>query len=330
MVNFTHDINWRPDHYFAKYWNENADPYVGQLPGTNPGFPLKWVLTVMCIVYFIRVWGPSWMEKREAFDVKPWVLPLNGFAFGGYITAILTVVVPTNFFMDCFDCKAYSPSSDKYTHITIKHFAYGTIYAKLFDFLIPIFFVLAKKPGVTNLHLLYLMCVSLGSVALVKINPGGIFIFAALTDGLFCIILYSYLTFAAASDNFRPSQTWKWVVFHVKMITWTLILAHSAYFMSVPNCGDPAVKLGLVIFSCLVLVLFPYDWITTHRASTERRATLLSAGNKLTSIQQQVFQTTDFSAGIEGKTQTTTPKTNETRIQKTVNESFFQRNRHSF
>lgn len=220
MANFTRDINWRPDHYFRKYWLDNADPYVGKLPFTTPGPPFNWAMTVLLLFYFIRIWLPKWMEKKAPFDIKPWALCLNGFAFGGYVTGILTVMVPTNFFMDCFDCNAYSAKTEKYTHLVMKHFAYAYIYAKLFDFLIPIFFVLGKKEGVTHLHFLYLIIAFLGSASLVKINPGGIFVFVALTDAVFCVILYSYLTFAASSQHFRPSKTWKWVVFFSKMFTW--------------------------------------------------------------------------------------------------------------
>ena len=296
MSSFAQDINWRPDHYFAKYWKENADPYVAKLPGTAAGLPLEWLLLVLAVVYFIRVWGPSYMESRDAVDVRVWTLPLNGFVFGGYITAIMIMMVPTNFYMDCFDCRAYSPASLKYRHTTIKHFAYVTIYAQLFNFLIPVFFVLAKKqPGITNLHLLYLIATSLGSVVVVKIHPGGISIFPAIMDGLSSIVLYSYLTFASASPGFRPSRRWKFCVFITKMLCWSLILAHSAYFLSIRNCGDPAIKLGLVIFSILVLVLYPYDWFKTH-VSTQRRTLILAKNKQLNSfLQQQVLQTTQTS-----------------------------------
>jgi len=89
------------------------------------------------------------------------------------------------------------------------------------------------------------------------------------------------------------------------MCCWSLILAHSAYFLSVPNCGDPALKLGLVIFSCMVLVIFPYDWMEADKISMERRtAYLASKANNIKSprrVSLLKYQCQVFSTSVDGQ-----------------------------
>lgn len=270
--NLTIDINWRPDHYFYRFWIDKSDPYVAALPFMGVGMPVYWALVVLALAITIKWIGPAYMSRREPVDVRPITLILDGLAFGGYLTGLIAVMVPAGYFMDCFDCSAYSPTTERYYHLVVKHFAFAIIFAKLFDFMVPVFFFLAKKPPVTNLYLLYLMCVAVGTVSLVKINPGGIFVFAAMIDGLHSVIFYSYLTFTAADPRFRPSRGWKAAVFFSKMLAWSLILAHSAYFLSIPNCGEPVIKLAMVVFSILVLVLFPYDFYQMDQSACDRLA----------------------------------------------------------
>lgn len=271
-TNLTIDINWKPDHYVSRFWIDKSDPYVSELPFLPVGMPIYWGILVLLLGVGIKWIGPFYMAYREPIDVRPVTLILDGLAFGGYVTGLLGVVVPTGFFMDCFDCSAYSPSTERYDHLVVKHFAYGIIFAKLFDFMVPLFFCLAKKPPVTNIYMGNLMAMSLGTVSLVKINPGGIFVFAAVIDGLHSVVFYSYLTFTAADPMFRPSRRWKACLFFSKMLAWSLILAHSAYFLSVPNCGEAVIKLAMMVFSIMVLVLFPYDFYQMDQAATDRLA----------------------------------------------------------
>lgn len=270
--NLTIDINWKPDHYFYRFWIEKSDPYVAQLPFMGLGIPIYWAVVVLAIGITIKWIGPVYMSNREPVDVRPVTLILDGLAFGGYVTGLLGVLVPAGYFLDCFDCSAYSPTTERYDHLVVKHFAFGVVFAKMFDFMVPVFVFLAKKPPVTNLYLLYLMSVAMGTVSLVKINPGGIFVFAAVIDGLQSVVFYSYLTFTAADPRFRPSRAWKAALFFSKMIAWSLILAHSAYFLSLPNCGEPVIKLAMVVFSTMVLVLFPYDFYQMDQAACDRLA----------------------------------------------------------
>ena len=271
-ANLTVAIVWQPDHYFADFWLQGSDPYLASLPLLPVGAPIAWGFFILFLGISIKFLLPWFMSSREAMDVRPITLILDGFAFGGYVTGLLSVTYPTRFFADCFDCSAYSPSTTRYDHLVVKHFAYAVIFAKMFDFVVPICFTLAKKErSISSRYIAYLMSVSLGTVCLVKLNPGGIFVFAALIDAIHSVIFYSYLTFASADPLFRPSFAWKTLVFSSKMLSWSLILAHSAYFLALgPTCGQDVVKLALAGFSILVLVLFPYDCYVMHVAAVER------------------------------------------------------------
>lgn len=273
MENLSQVINLHPTHYLADYWIQNADPYIGQLPTMAPGIPVGWGILVLTIGFIARFLGPWWMSNKQPFDCKPWMLCVNGFFYGWYAVGMLTVAVPSHMYTDCFKCSAYSRSTLTLESFVIKHFAYGIVFAKLLDLIIfPSFKFLSKQQDrMSDLHLLYLMSLSMGSVCLVKLQPGGIFIFCAIMDGVSQVVVYSYLTFAAASEYFRPSKTWKMAILFSKMVTWTLTLAHSVYFLAIPNCGDPVIKLALAAFSASVLVLFPYDFYRLDALAQEKR-----------------------------------------------------------
>lgn len=255
-------IHLHPSHYISDYWTQNADPYVSELPTMSPGIPIGWALVILLIGLTSKYIGPWCMKNRSPFNCKPWILCLNGCMYGWYTVGIVSVSVPSHWYTDCFKCAAYSATSSSIENLVIKHFAYSIVFVKLFDFLVFTSYKYLSKSTerMSDLYLFYLMIVCLGSVCLVKLQPGGIFIFCAIMDAITQIILYSYLTFAAASDYFKPSRRWKLSYFFSKMIAWSCILIHSAYFLAVDNCGDPLIKLCLVLFASLVLILFPYDF----------------------------------------------------------------------
>lgn len=274
MANFSQiNINLEPSHYFNDYWVENADPYISELPFMKAGIPIFWGIFVLTIGFIHRFIGPWLMTNRKPYDCKPWMICINGFIFGWNTIGLLGVAVPSNYYTDCFSCSAYNKSANTIESLTIKHFAYGIVFAKFVNLIIfPSFKFLTKQHDrMSDLHLLYLMSVSMASVCLVKLQPGGIFIFCGLIETIEQIVLYSYLTFASASDYFKPSKTWKMAILFTKMISWTCVLAHSAYFLSIPNCGDQVIKLLLVGFSSLVVILFPYDFYRLDAIAEEKR-----------------------------------------------------------
>ena len=268
-------IHFHPSHYISDYWRQNADPYVSELPTMSPGIPVGWALIVLFIGLTSKYIGPWWMKNRSPFNCKPWILCMNGCMYGWYTVGIVSVSVPSHWYTDCFRCSAYSATSSSIENLVIKHFAYSIVFVKLFDLLVFSSYKYLSKTTerMSDLYLFYLMIVCLGSVCLVKLQPGGIFIFCAIMDAITQIILYSYLTFAAASDYFKPSRTWKHFYFFSKMLAWACILIHSAFFLSVDNCGDPVIKLCLVVFASLVLILFPYDFYRLDAIASQSKCT---------------------------------------------------------
>ena len=287
--NFFKEISFNPMTYFdSNFWIENSDEYIAQLPGMSIGFPINWLVTVIVLLYFIRIWGPKWMDKRPHFDTKPWCICIDGFVVGGYVTAISTGAWITNLYLDCFDCHAYKVTIDDISTLGVKHLAYSAVYAKLFDFIIPIIVVLSKKPDVSNWHLAQLSFSLLGAVILAKLNPGGIFIFVTVLDGIYCITLYCYLTFAAAGGDMKPGLRSKSIVYFTRMVTMALTMAHAAYFLSIPDCGSTVLKFGMTLYSALCLIIFPYDWYKTEK---ERK---LAFKRKFSLIQPSVVGTFTF------------------------------------
>lgn len=300
-------INFHPTHYLNDYWRENADPYVSQLPTMSPGMPIGWAMVVALIGFTSKFIGPWWMKNRSPYNCKPWILCMNGYMYGWYTVGIVSVSVPSHWYSDCFKCDAYSATSSSLENLVIKHFAYSVVFVKLLDlFVFTSYKYLSKKTErMSDLHLIYLMIVCIGSVCLVKLQPGGIFIFCAIMDGVTQIILYSYLTFAAASDYFKPSRTWKLIYFFSKMAAWTGILIHSTYFLSIDNCGDPVIKLCLVIFSSLVLLLFPYDFyrldaIAAHSKQMTTSATAIHAKSSASYHQNNALDNNNTLKSING------------------------------
>lgn len=293
-----------PAYYLIEFWEEFSDADNEQLLGMAWA-PWSWVLFTFMLAYFIRLWGPRYMEGRKAFELRPWMIILNSFAFGANAIGLFAAFWITDHFKSTFDCSAYDPLKRDYESIAVKYFAYILVYAKAFDFVKPILSVLSKKKlQISNLHLLHAMFFTIAAGAMAKVNPGGIFIAFALLDSFYCIMVYSYLLFAAASKEFKPSVHWKMAILFTRMFTIGLGLAHSSFFLAMENCGHPVLKIFSVFYAILMLLLFPYDWYATEekirQLKCQRR---FSISRRNTTYMEQLVSSRVLASELASETQ---------------------------
>jgi len=127
---FLSSIKYRPWYYLNEFWTDNADPEVAeQFPFMQLGAPWGWALFCLTLVYFIRVWGPKMMTDRKPFQLRPYVLVVNGFLLGSYTTAVLTSAALTSMYTASFDCSTYNRRSTNLIEIMLKHVSlYNILY----------------------------------------------------------------------------------------------------------------------------------------------------------------------------------------------------------
>lgn len=261
-------------YYLFKFWDDNSDPFISSYWDMPHGFPYNWILMVIFVVYLIKIWAPNYMQNREPLEVRPWMLFVDGVAFGGYITALLTTLWFSYGYSDAFICNSYkSHWPESIDQLWIKHFAYAYSWGKLYDFWIPLFKILRKRQSISDLHLLHNVIATLGAVALIKIQPGGLLLFLGVMEGIHQVITYGFLLFCAASpyDHHRPPFYWKQIVLASRLMMMSTVLAHTMYFLTKPNCGLVIVKLGLAAYCVLMLIVAPLDFYNTEMKKSQIR-----------------------------------------------------------
>ena len=207
---------------------------------------------------FCKYWGPAFMKNREAIDIKPICIIMNGLAFGAYTNGILLGIVSSNFLQDCFFC-SYSRNTTELAHFGIKYMAYLMIWTKVYDFCIPILSALAKKPEkITNLQLTHLFVALMMIWTFAKVNPGGDVILIGLIDTIYQVFVYGYLIMTAASEEMKPSKSFRTFLFAFREFSVILMLVHQLYFLP-KNCIRIELRWFAIIYIALIGIFYPID-----------------------------------------------------------------------
>lgn len=249
-----------------EYFDENGDPFTSQLPGMrNP-----WLFFAIGInlILFCKYFGPKLMENKKPMDLRPGMIILNGLAFGAYTAGVFLGVYITDYFRHCMDCRSYEPNTEDLKQISMKYLGYVLIYTKIFDFIRPVLSVLAKKNDrVTNMQLMHLQISLMIAWAGVKLNPGGIFVFVALNDTLYQLLVYGYLIMTASSPEMQPSPSFRNVLMYFREVSVAITFLHQFYFLVQGNCtGSYALQVFSTIYTALLTLLYPIDFHNRTRA----------------------------------------------------------------
>lgn len=270
LYNFDYSRKYDVWYYLNDFWNDVADPDINGKPLMSGG-PLGWITFLILVVYWIRIVGPDSMRGKEAADMKAWLLCLNGLTFGSYATGLLAGLYYSDFGLQSFSCDSCHLSDRSIAMYIRKSTGYVFLGAKVWEFLRPVFAVYRKRDNeITNWYLLHCFASTVFLWVGLKLYPGGIFTFLPYIDSLYQIFAYAYLIMTCASDEMKPSESYRRFLYRMKMTSAVLVLLHAAYFLTKPNCGPTFLKVIQLVYAAIGLIVGPGEFRLMEQMRKER------------------------------------------------------------
>ncbi|CAN7998836.1 unnamed protein product [Ixodes hexagonus] len=233
-----------------------GDPRTRNYPlVVNPAFVFPLILGYL---YFVKVAGPRWMKKREAFEIINIVRLYNlvmvvinaGFL---YHLLRLTYLPGGRYSLWCQGITGYM--DDELTG----YYKYGWFFtaARYVDFLDTVFFVLRKKfSQITHLHVIHHTVVAANVWFWTLFAPEGQVALGLAINEFVHVIMYSYYFLATLGPGMQKHLWWKKYLTKLQIAQFVVIIIHMCIPLFV-NCGFPKYLIVLgVAQTFLILSLF--------------------------------------------------------------------------
>jgi len=227
--------------------------------------PLPTLLICLAYVYLVKVAGPKFMEHREPYNLKTFLVIYNAFqvAFSTYIFCLLMKGGWAGSYSLVCQPVDYSNSAESRTMRTATYIYY---LSKFSEFIDTFAFIARKKFNqVSALHVIHHGIMPLSVWPGVRWVPGGHSTFFCTINAFIHILMYAYYMLAAMGPRFKRFIWWKRHMTNMQMIQFIAIFIHSIQLFVVPNCGFP-IAYGYYIGAHAVLffVLFGQFYIKEY------------------------------------------------------------------
>ena len=258
---------------FAYHWLISVDPRSENWPLVSSPWPVASILAFY--VYFVKFWGPKWMQNRPAYDVRAILIVYN------IIVAILSAWFfyeggRVTYFSGKYSllCQPidFSPTGDAMRTVEISH---RFMLLKMFELLDTVFFILKKNfHQVSNLHVIHHFLVFGGSALGVRIGAGGHGTFLPLINCFVHVIMYTYYCLSAMGPRVQKYLWWKKYLTQLQIAQFIVGGIH-AIFPIYFDCGYPKYLSHLILyvtflFLCLFANFYLKNYLVNH-ASHHRK-----------------------------------------------------------
>lgn len=259
------------DYFLNKVWEDKCDERMAHYPILSDG---PWtILTIIGLyLYFVKVWGPNYMEKRASFQLTELMICYNFVMVALSAWMFYEGSKYTNFGLSTWQCpKPDEMINDRSTRRFL-FVAWLFLFSKLIEFADTIFMVLRKKNShISNLHVIHHSVVPLSVWLGLKFEPLGPNNFFPLVNSLIHTVMYSY--YGLAAFNCEPSVKHKLNLFkpwmtRFQMFQFCLAILHC--LVTVSKGCDYLPKTFLVLNlgnAILFLALFFNFYQNSYRSS---------------------------------------------------------------
>ncbi|XP_003746852.1 elongation of very long chain fatty acids protein 1-like [Galendromus occidentalis] len=244
---------YQADHSYLGLVMSKGDPRTRDWP--MMGSPVFVASILVAYLYFCISLGPRFMEKRQAFNIRPIVVCYNVIMVGlslffCILTLKLTYIGQEIGPYDVF-CQATSP-----TDTVLMWWGWFYMLTKIGELLDTVFFVLLKKNNhISFLHLLH-HSLALATVWM-DINSGitgQVAMFPILNTAVH-VVMYGYYGLSALPPSIRPNLWWKKYVTQFQIAQFFALMVHGLIPI-VHDCGFPKTMASLMflealLFTCL-------------------------------------------------------------------------------
>ena len=191
------------EYFLNKVWEEKIDERMAHYPILSDG-PVTILTIIGLYLYFVKVWGPRFMEKRAPFNFPDLMICYNFsmVALSGWM--FYEGCKYTKFGLSTWKCPNPVPEINDRETRRFLFVAWLFLFSKIIEFADTIFMVLRKKNNhISNLHVIHHSVVPLSVWLGLKFEPLGPNNFFPLVNSLVHTVMYSY--YGLTAFNCGPS-----------------------------------------------------------------------------------------------------------------------------
>jgi len=252
------------EHFPIPAWLwEKRDPRMDGLPLLNG--PLPTALICMCYVFIVKVAGPRFMQNREPYNIRKFLVIYNALqvALSAYI--VYWCIQGGWFWKHSFICQPVDYSNSREA-LAETHVSYVYFLAKFTEFIDTFAFVARKKfSHISTLHVIHHGIMPLSVWPGLRFVPGGHATFFGLLNSFVHVFMYLYYMFAALGPKYSKWIWWKRHMTDLQMVQFVGMIVHAGQLLVVPDCGFPVIY-GYVIagHAIMFFILFSQFYIMEY------------------------------------------------------------------
>ncbi|XP_015793724.1 elongation of very long chain fatty acids protein 1 [Tetranychus urticae] len=192
----------------------------------------KLIALFIVYYYFVKVFGPKWMNLRPPFNLYPHLLIYNGYQFGVHGVGLLLALWTTNFGTICWSCEPIDTSTKEIKRLFSVYVVYIFFWAKIMECLETVMYILMKKRRYIQLIEIFRTFANVGLVYLgLKNYPGTLTVFYPLCDLIAGVFIFGHNTLLSANVDLKPRHWWRKFIFILRLVEFTALFFHGLYFL---------------------------------------------------------------------------------------------------
>ncbi|KAM7348128.1 very long chain fatty acid elongase AAEL008004 [Cochliomyia hominivorax] len=260
----------------ANVYAKHADPRVQHLPLVYSPFPV--FLIIASYLAFVLYYGPKWMEKRQAFQLKYIMRVYNAIQV---IANILLFVIgfPNSYGHKkfSFTCQPIDPTNTEPWMMRLLYVTYGYYLTKYLDLFDTIFIVLRKKnQQISFLHVYHHAGMVLGVYIYTTFLPGSHSTMLGLINLIVHTVMYSYY-FVTSLRPIKETLWWKRHITQLQLLQFGYLAVHFLMVIFRNTCGHPnAVALVGFMQNIFMFALFFEFYYKTYLKNSKKTVNNLS------------------------------------------------------
>nr|ACO12890.1 Elongation of very long chain fatty acids protein AAEL008004 [Lepeophtheirus salmonis] len=201
--------------------------------------PIPTLLICTIYVYIVKVAGPKFMEKREPFQIRGFLILYNlaQVIFSTYI--FIEILLAGWLFEYSFRCQPVDYSNNP-SAVRMAAVAWLYFFSKFTEFFDTFCFVLRKKfSHISLLHVVHHGIMPMSVWPGARFVPGGHATFFGLCNPFIHIFMYLYYFFTAMGPKYQKYCWWKQHMTTMQMIQFVLIMVHGFQLIFYDDCLFP-------------------------------------------------------------------------------------------
>jgi len=262
-------------------WSDIGDPRVSDYILFDGG-PWMTLAIVSAYLYFVLVFGPRYMKKREAYSLKNFALVyniamviLNGWIF-------IEGMELTKFGRDCWGCQLVDTNTSDPKELRKLDIGHWFFMSKIVELIDTVIFILRKKWNqVSVLHVVHHSLVPILIWLGYKISPGGNMALFQLLNSAIHTIMYTYYGLSTFGPAVRRHLWWKKYLTTIQMIQFVVVMIHSLHVLFLPRCAFPKILLYISLSNAILFFILFYSFYRATYGRSRTKRLLSSNGDTI-------------------------------------------------